>query len=346
MNKGDYIHVSDTVSDMSDVDCYAEAERQVRGLMHELGAHSNVVICDLHPDAMVSHLAAEISEASGCHLMRVQHHHAHIASVVAECGLNVPVMGLALDGFGYGSDGTAWGGECLYVSAEGFQRIGRLKPLPLAGGDQAAKQPWRMAVAALSFQPDIQFEETVGKVFDGNLPVAQVMKLCRATETQQSSSAGRYFDAASALITGITVNDFEAEAAIRLEQLAQSSEDEACFSYRVEETGGLLELNLDEAFIELVDLKLKGKTTAMLAKRFHNTLIYGLADLVVRAANQQGILDIALSGGCFLNQLLMKGLKQRLAGFRIWHNERLSPGDGNVSVGQAWVALQHLQRGC
>jgi len=178
------------------------------------------------------------------------------------------------------------------------------------------------------------------------LPVAQVMQLCRAAETQMCSSAGRYFDAASALITGITVNSFEAEAAIRLEQLAQSSGDETCFSYRVEETGGLLELNLDEAFVELVNLKLKGITAAMLAKRFHNTMIFGLADLVVRAADQQVISDIALSGGCFLNQLLMKGLKQRLAGFRIWHNERLSPGDANISVGQAWVALQHLKRDC
>jgi hydrogenase maturation protein HypF len=344
VTKGNSVHISEAVSDMSDADCYADAERHVRGLMGKLGVHPNVVVCDLHPDAMVSHLAAEVAEAFGCHVMRVQHHHAHIASAVAECDLDVPVIGLALDGFGYGSDGTAWGGECLRVSAEGFQRIGRLKPLSLVGGDQAAKQPWRMAVAALSWLPALQLEEIAGQLFGSDLPVTQVMQLCRTIETQQCSSAGRYFDAASALITGITVNSFEAEAAIRLEQLAQSSGDEACFSYRVEETGGLLELNLGEAFVELVDLKLKGKTAAMLAKRFHNTMICGLADLVVRAANQQAISDIALSGGCFLNQLLMKGLKQRLAGLRIWHNERLSPGDGNISVGQAWIALQHLKR--
>jgi len=338
---GNRIHVSDAVSDMTDADCYADAERHVRELLEASGVRPDMVVCDLHPDAMVSHLAAEIAESFGSRIKRVQHHHAHIASVAVEHDLNAPLLGLALDGFGYGTDGTVWGGECLFVSADGFQRPGRLKPLPLVGGDQAAREPWRMAVAALSCHKSA--EQSAERLFGQNRLVQPVLKLCSSPATQQSSSAGRYFDAVSAIITGITVNSFEAEAAIRLEQLAQNSGDEGCFSYQIEETDGLLELDLGDAFTELVDLKLKGEAAAMLARRFHKTLIEGLAELVICVANRQSVSDIAFSGGCFLNQLLLHGLKRRLAGFGIWHNGRLTSGDGNISVGQIWVAQQHLK---
>jgi len=342
--QGGRIHISDSVSNMTDAEGYAKAARHVRQLLASIGQSPDVIACDAHPDAMVGHLAVELAGECGATVRRIQHHHAHIASVLAEHGITRPVIGLALDGFGYGADGTSWGGECLRVSCQGCERLGCLKQLPLPGGDQAARQPWRMAVAALA-AADVQPEAVIGKLFDNNLPVAPVLKLCRSQRTVRSSSAGRYFDAASAIITGITVNTVEAEAAITLEQLASESDDGGCFRYHLEETDGLLQLNLDDAFIELVRRKLAGESAAMLAKRFHNTLIAGLSDLVTDLAARADIDGIAFSGGCFFNRLLLSGLNKRLSGFDLYHNEQLMPGDGNISTGQAWVALQQLQRG-
>jgi len=343
------IHISDAVADMTDATDYATADRHVRQLLDRAGNEPDLIACDAHPDAMVSRLAAELAGEHGSALLRVQHHHAHIASVVAEYNLQRSVIGLVLDGFGYGADGASWGGECLLVSDQGCQRLGRIKPLPLPGGDQSARQPWRMAVAALS-QSGLNVESCAPQLFAYDLPVGPVFKLCHAERTAWSSSAGRYFDAASAIITGITVNTVEAEAATRLEQLAASSDDTGCFRYHLEETDGLLQLNLDAAFAELVDLKLvdlqeNDDAAAMLARRFHNTLIAGLARLATQSAERAGIFDIAFSGGCFFNQLLLAGLKNSLSGFHLHHNKALAPGDGNISVGQAWVALQHLKRG-
>jgi len=351
VSHGNRVHVSDAVSDLMDAGDYVAAGNHARALLHEAGLPPNMIACDAHPDAMVAKLATELAGEFGAPVLNVQHHHAHIASVVAEHALQRPTIGLALDGFGYGADGGSWGGECLLVSNQGCQRLGRLKPLPLPGGDQAARQPWRMAAAALS-GAILHVDQCMAQLFDQDLPVGAVLQLCLADRTARSSSAGRYFDAASAIITGITVSSVEAEAAIKLEQLATASDDAGCFSFQVEETDGLLQVNLDAAFAELVYLKLdepqhvdslpRGDADAMLARRFHNTLIAGLADLATQAAEQAGVSDIAFSGGCFFNRLLMAGLKSRLSGFHLHHNKRLTPGDGNISTGQAWVALQHL----
>jgi hydrogenase maturation protein HypF len=342
VSAGKQIHITESVSDLSNVEDYATAEQHVRALLDETGVEPDIVACDAHPDAMALQLAEEIADEFGSDVLRVQHHHAHIASVMAEHNLDRAVVGLALDGFGYGADGTPWGGECLLVNPATCQRLGRLKPLRLPGGDQAARQPWRMAASALSSNSDTK--RIIEHLFDG-LPVSSVLKLCRSPATRSSSSAGRYFDAASALILGITENSFEAEAAIKLEQLAADYEDEGCFSYRIEKRAELLELDLGEAFSELVNMKLNGDAGGMLARRFHNTLIAGLADLATEVTGRVDVSDIALSGGCFFNRLLMQGLKERLSGFQIYHNEKISPGDGNISAGQAWAALQHLKEG-
>jgi len=339
---GGRIHISHSVSDMTDAADYVKADRYVRQLLASIGQQPDVIGCDMHPDAMVGHLAAELAGEFGASVLPIQHHHAHIASVLAEHGISDAVIGLALDGFGYGTDGISWGGEYLRVSDQGCERLGCLKPLPLPGGDQAARQPWRMAVAALAVA-DVQPEQVIAQLFDHSLPVAAVLKLCRSERTARSSSAGRYFDAASAIITGITVNTVEAEAAITLEQLAAGSDDADCFRYQLEAADGLLQLNLDDAFIELAGRKLAGKPAVMLAKRFHNTLIAGLSDLATELAGHADIAGVAFSGGCSFNRLLMSGLQKRLSGFELYHNEQLMPGDGNISTGQAWVALQLMQ---
>ncbi|RMX15132.1 carbamoyltransferase HypF [Legionella jordanis] len=283
--------------------------------------------CDWHPDFYSSHLANDLNRP----LFPVQHHHAHLASVIAEQQILEPVLGLALDGYGYGENGEAWGGELLLLQDGVFQRLGHLKALPMPGGDMAAHEPWRMAVAVLSLLGET---EEIEKRFSAQSQSMRVIELLRSDSYPHSSSCGRLFDAASALLGICAVSQFEGQAAMQLESLVTKPE--------TIEGGWLIEegvLSLLPMFKELINVD-----AASGANQFHGTLISALMDWLLDAVRVTGIRKIVLGGGCFLNRVLSEGLLNNLRQhhIQVYCPRHLPANDGGLSLGQAWIAAHLL----
>lgn len=296
---------------------------------------------DLHPDFHGTRLAHQLAERLGVPAIGVQHHHAHIAAVIAEAGLTRPVIGIALDGVGLGTDGTAWGGELLWVDggerAHRWDRVAHLHPIALPGGDVAAREPWRLAAAVLHA---LGRGDEIETRFAGTVPAltARGLKtmLDRDLNCPASTGAGRWFDAAAGAL-GLSVRQaFEAEAAIALEQLAiqalPAGAQAATFAPTLDLRGvvaGLFDVPRDD-----------DPARARAALRFHHALADGLADAAAGAAHERGCDTVVFGGGCFLNRVLSERLARQLqaAGLAV-HAPRQAPcGDAGLALGQAWVA--------
>jgi hydrogenase maturation protein HypF len=294
--------------------------RTVQSFEEGLGTYSRLfrveparVACDLHPDYASTRIAERLGEP-----LRVQHHHAHVASVIAEHGLDGPVCGVAMDGVGLGTDGTLWGGEVLGCDAAGYERVAHLAPVLLPGGDRCAREGWRMAAA-------YGLEEPPGGVDPRTYEL--VRRVVRSGRAPTTTSAGRLFDAVSSLLGVCQVSTYEGEAAARLEAAADPDVADA-IEVELEETSWL--------FTELVRRYRVGEGAARLAAIFHESL----AGAIVRACLRTGIHQVALSGGCFQNRRLLErcfaGL--RSSGLQPYANEAVPANDGGLSLGQAWVA--------
>ncbi|NOR72935.1 MAG: carbamoyltransferase HypF [Mariprofundaceae bacterium] len=327
--------VSGITGDINDPATY----EKVSETLHQVSA-VDAVACDLHPDLHSTRLAFQLSERLDVPLIRVQHHHAHIATVMAEHGMNGPAVGLAMDGYGYGTDGSAWGGECLYIDGGECSREGYLKPVAMPGGDAASRQPWRMAVAWLNGN------DSLARLFDG-LPVATIRRLCESENTPLTSSAGRLFDAASAIVLGSRDVAFEGEAAVALEKAAMGVTEIHPLSYNLEQSSGVLQLDCTEAMNQLMEAVLNNESKPELAAGFHRMLAAGMAEMATRVATLRGVKNIVLAGGCFLNALLKEQVTAHLedAGLRVFCSQKLPYGDGAIALGQAWVAVQKLKAG-
>lgn len=321
----------------------AEACRAFDDSAEALLADSNIdaIAHDLHPDFHSTRRAHQWAERLGVPAIGVQHHHAHIAAVIAEAGLAQPVIGIALDGVGLGSDGTAWGGELLWVDggvqAHRWERLAHLQPLALPGGDVAAREPWRLAAAVLH---DLGRGHEIEARFDGAVPplTARGLKtmLDRGLNCPISTGAGRWFDAAAGAL-GLSVRQaFEAEAAIALEKLATQALPAGAQAATFAPT-----LDLRGVVADLFDVPRDDEAArARAALRFHHALADGLADAAVRAAHERGIETVVFGGGCFLNRVLSERLAMQLqaAGLAV-HAPRQAPcGDAGLALGQAWVA--------
>jgi hydrogenase maturation protein HypF len=309
-----------------------------------------VVVHDLHPEYLSTKYALECD----AELVGVQHHHAHIASCLADNGVAGPVIGVAFDGLGMGPDGTLWGGEFLVADLAGFMRAGHLAPVPMPGGARAVREPWRMAAAYLdaafgSQWPDTLVSGAFGARHGGRLD--QVLGAARAgLNSPVASSAGRLFDAVAALAGVRDVVTYEGQAAIEFEQLADRSET-GFYRARVEPGSPLSPLlvhgsDLVGAVLDDLDA---GVAVPVVAARFHN----GMAALVVEVCElvrrDTGLGTVALSGGVFQNVLLIERCVVGLegAGFSVLTHRRVPPNDGGISLGQAAVcgARDRLSRG-
>jgi len=313
--------------------------KRVANVLHQTGEIDGVA-CDLHPDLHSTRLATQLAERLDVPIFQVQHHHAHIAAVLAEHGIDEPVVGVAMDGFGFGSDGSAWGGECLYVDGSSSVRMGHLKPVPMPGGDAASRQPWRMAVAWLDGQA------AVPEMFNG-LPVEAIRSLCSSSMTPKTTSAGRLFDAASAIVLGSREVSFEGEAAIALEREAADAETFRELPCRLDENGGVYQLDCSEALIQLTEAVQAGEPKPELAAGFHRMLAAGMAEMAIRIATARKAQTVVLAGGCFLNALLKEQMTAHLerAGLKVLGSILAPQGDGAIALGQAWVAVQKMKRG-
>lgn len=332
VTRGDEAFVSQHIGDLDNRPTCRALEETALHLLDVLDVQPAVIACDLHPDFESTRLAAALAAGRGLPLVRVQHHHAHVAAVMAEHRLARPVLGLALDGVGLGDDGGAWGGELLRVDAAGYDRVGHLRPVALPGGDRAAREPWRMAAAVLHA---LGRGEQIDRRFSHPAKGAVRTMLERDLRCPRTTSMGRWFDAAAGLLGLKEVMRFEGQAAMLLEGLATAHGpvEPLAGGWRVD--GTTLDL------LPLVGRLADEREAASGAALFHCTLAAALADWVVAAAVRDGIRDVVLSGGCFMNRLLAADVESRLlaAGLAVYEACELPPNDGGIAAGQAWAAL-------
>ncbi len=364
VTRGGEAFVSQHIGDLDNAAAAGFLEETVAHLLGILEVEPVVVAHDLHPDFRSSRFAAEFASARKLPLVGVQHHHAHIAAVVAEHGCQEPVIGLALDGVGLGSDlgshepprslgslppkgakaalgrpgGGLWGGELLRVDGACFTRLGHLAELPLPGGDRAAREPWRMAAAVLH---RLGRGDEIALRFRAQ-PAAVGLRqvLDRAINCPPTSSAGRWFDAVAGLLGVKPVMAFEGQAAMMLEGLAAAHGAEAPLDngWRITADGALDLLPTLAALADSTD-------AGIAAARFHATLAAAIAEWAIAAARREKLATVVLGGGCFLNAILTHGLRDRLetAGLRVLEARQLPPNDGGLSLGQAWIARRTLE---
>ena len=344
--QGSQAWVSHTVGDLFQAEACLAHEATARELLQALdamGAKPIAIAHDLHPDLHSTRFAAQLAAELGVEAIGVQHHHAHIAAVAAEHGISGPVLGLALDGVGLGTDGQAWGGELLSVDGARFTRLGHLRPLALPGGDRAARDPWRMAAAALF---DLGRGDEIARRFadQAGAEIVAVM-LAKGLNSPRTSSMGRVFDAAAGMLGICPKMEFEAEAAIALEQSATGYIEAHGWPAPLEggwniDTKGELDL------LPLLGALSTEPDTAYGAALFHATLVAALLHWVTWAAEATGIERLACGGGCFFNKLLRAGLAEKVpaTGLALLLPRRLLPGDTAISLGQAWVAIHLLEK--
>lgn len=318
--------VSEVTGDLGAPECLAAHRQAAAAACAWLGTPPVRVAHDLHPDFASTRLAQEL----GAPTLAVQHHHAHIAAVAAEHHHDGPLLGLALDGFGLGPGGESWGGELLVVEGPRYRRLGHLALLAQPGGDAAAREPWRMGAAALH---RLGRGGEIAERFAAQ-PLAPMLGtvLARRVNSPETSSAGRWFDAACGLLGVHPVTRFEGEAPMALEAMVRSPK---ALPGGWTLTDGVLD------FLPLLDA-LIGIDAADGADLFHGTLIAGLAELAAWGTEASGLRVVGLSGGCFLNRVLAEGLVTALQarGLTPLRHAKLPPGDPCISFGQAWVAAQ------
>ena len=334
VTRGAEAFVSQHVGDLDNAPTCAALEEALAHLVAILDVRPEIVAHDLHPDFFSTRHAAALAARWNVPLLGVQHHHAHIGAVLAEHRVTGPVLGLALDGVGLGTDGGAWGGELLRVDGARCERLGRVSPLRLPGRDRAAREPWRMAAAALARAgrgPEIN-ERFAGE--PAAVTVAQM--LARDVNAPPTSSMGRWFDAAAGLLEVKRRSAFEGQAAMLLEGLAEAhgpiAADPSLFAITAAN-----ELDLTLLGAHLADERDAGRGAAL----FHATVIAALAAWVAQASRRHGITTVACGGGCFLNAILARGLREALsaAGVTMLEAQAVPPNDGGLSLGQAWIAL-------
>lgn len=332
LTRGDCAFVSQHVGDLESPATLAFQRSLVDNLHDMVQVEPALIACDWHRDYASTRLAEQLSAKADIPLLRVQHHHAHIAAVLAEHRYEGPALGIALDGHGLGEAGQSWGGELLQVDGSRFHRLGHFAPLLAPGGDIAAREPWRLAAGALH---GLGRAREIPQRFSGEELAKPLMQLLDGGECPVTTAAGRLFDAAAGLLGVCTRAAFEGEAPMRLEGLVNELEPLAeGFSLQA----GVLD------FTGLLNALCDCTDPVTGAQWFHGTLVEALVAWAVEAADRTGLRVVALAGGCFLNAHLAAELPRRLlsAGLKPLCARELPPNDGSISLGQAWVAQRSL----
>ncbi|HLA79775.1 MAG TPA: carbamoyltransferase HypF [Vicinamibacteria bacterium] len=335
---GDTAHLGPHIGDLETEAACRGFDQAVAKMERFLGVRPEVIAHDLHPGYYSTAYALGRPEAVK---IGVQHHHAHVASAMAEHGLQGPVLGVAYDGTGLGPDGAAWGGELLLADFQGFERLATFRPLPLAGGDLAIRQVWRLALALLD------------DAFEGDPPLARLPLFARVSERERTvvrqmiaggvntalgHGVGRYFDAFGAIVLGLSRSAYEGQVAL-LWNLAADGAERSAYDFEIAGGGGLLTVDLRPAVRQAVGDLLAGRAASSISARFHNTLIRATAELVREALGRHGRLPVVLTGGCFQNPLLAIGVADALKDLvPVYLHRDVPPGDGGIALGQAVVA--------
>jgi len=338
--RGSEAFLSQHVGDLENLESYRFFEESVEHLQRILESAPKVIAHDLHPDYFSTKWA---QERTGVELVGVQHHHAHVAACMAENHLDGKVIGIALDGSGYGTDGAIWGGEVLVADYSGFERAGHFEYVPLPGGAAAIHEPWRMAVSYLAkhFGKNV---EKLGLPFLAEIDSRKLGVVLQMMEGEinspRTSSCGRLFDAVAALVGLRGTVNFEAQAAIELEMAALDSGSEAAYPLDLNLRGGVWEIGTKSLFEWLVRDIQKKASVAEISRKFHNGVALVLVEAAEKIREKTELSRVCLSGGCFLNAVLLETMiaEMKERSFEVFFHTEVPAGDGGISLGQAVIA--------
>jgi hydrogenase maturation protein HypF len=338
LTKGDKAFISQHIGDLENMATLDFFKLTVAHLARILEIQPELIACDMHPDYLSTRFAKEQAQTG---IIEVQHHHAHIVSCMAEHKLDGAVIGLAFDGTGYGTDGTIWGGEVLVAEAKQFERVAHLAEVPMPGSSAAIKEPWRMALSYLR----ATFGENLPEL---DLPLLKqiepqkiniiVQMMEKGVNCPQTSSLGRLFDAVAAIIGIRQRVNFEGQAAMELEMLAQDSSEAI---YDIQWTSQAPIKILPQPIIRGVVQDIQnGMSPADISIKFHQTLIVLFGEICGTVRRDHDLNRVVLSGGCFQNSLLLKGLIGQLEAhhFEVYAHQQVPANDGGIALGQAMVA--------
>ncbi len=366
LTKGNVAVMSQHIGDMENYETLKFYEECMANLKSVYRAEPVAIAHDLHPGYLSTQWAtgqgaggrelgsgqSEIRKPKPeIKLFDIQHHYAHIGSVMAEHGLTGKVIGVAFDGTGYGTDGNLWGGEFLIADIHGFDRAGQLKYVPLPGGEAAIKEPWRTAVSYLvdaegeragSVLNDIGFTKKYGKD-----TLNKIMTITGSRDfSPLSSGAGRLFDAVSAILGLCDRNTFEGEAAMALESMTREDVSDQYIVEMKQEKGYTI-ADYSPAVHGIIRDMGRKMPTDQIATRFHNTVAQTIRSMVRRIRDQTGIMDVAISGGTFQNRYLLNSVSAMLAqdNMNVHTNRKVPCNDACISLGQAYLVRERLKKG-
>jgi hydrogenase maturation protein HypF len=349
--RGRFVYQSQHLGDLENLTGLNFFIESLDHLMRTFEIEPVAVAHDLHPGYLSTEWAKEWAAARGLTPIAVQHHHAHVAGCMAEHGIGDEVIGLALDGTGYGADGRIWGGEVLISRLDGFDRFAHLEYVPMPGGEAAIREPWRMALAALrSAGFDL---ESAASLVRANEKEARVLDrmIERGVNAPLTSSLGRLFDAVAAVVLGRRPPrrmDYEAQAAIELEGLAVDEPDQPGYEMEIVDADWSrrepVRIGAGPLWSTLLEDLRTGVSKARIAARFHAGVAAGFVRAAMLARAATGLDQVVLSGGCMHNRRLARLLRAGLEAkeFGVFQHRRVSPGDGGLSYGQTVVAAAIL----
>jgi hydrogenase maturation protein HypF len=334
--RDDTVFLSQHIGDLDNPSALTFFEHCIELLESILGISPELIACDMHPEYM----STKWAKRQNSPVVEIQHHHAHLVSVMAENNVNEKTIGIILDGTGYGTDGTIWGGELLVGDVRGFNRYAWLDPVPMPGGTAAIREPWRMAVSYLHHTYGEEFR-SMGFPFVRQLENTQLDIITRMIERQinspVTSSCGRFFDGVAALLGIRGTVSYEAQAAIELEMMATDAASSAITIGSVAGTGSL---DIRPIIRHIVTGLLTGRSKAELAAEFHIMLAELFADAAVSARTETGVNVVGLSGGVYQNVMFFTRMLERLQsdGFRVITHTQVPTNDGGLALGQAVIA--------
>ena len=342
LTRDNFAFVSQHIGDMENMETMEHFVNTIELYKKLFRIEPEIIAHDLHPEYLATKYAREVAAKTGIKLAPVQHHHAHIASCMADNGLEGAVIGVSFDGTGYGTDGNIWGGEFLVADYGQFNRMAFLENLPLPGGALAIKKPYRTAIGyllALGIELDYQLP------FMKNIDPEEIDIIASQVEkginSPLTSSMGRLFDAVSALIGVRGVIEYEAQAAIDLETLAVKAANESAhypFSVRKQEDTGIIKVH---DLLAAIKNDLHNRTPrARIAARFHNTVALMILEMCQKISARTGIARVAMSGGVFQNRLLLRKTVALLKseGIEVFAHRQVPCNDGGISLGQVVIA--------
>ncbi len=343
LTRGKHAFLSQHIGDMENEETLQHFEATIALYQKMFRIKPELLSCDMHPDYLATKWAEAKAEAENLPLVRVQHHHAHIASCMVENGVEEPVIGVSFDVTGYGTDGRIWGGEFMVCDYNGFKRRGHLEYLPLPGGAAAVRKPYRTAIGYLykllgkeALSTKLPFLKTI----DEKTLEIITQQVDRSLNSPLTSSCGRLFDAVSALIGVRGEINYDAQAAMELEMAAGGTSVEESYPFTIDSQEGMRLIRLKGLFEAIITDMDAGAPIAVISARFHNTISGMIVQMCRQLAEENSLNTVAISGGVFQNRrLLEQAIKElKAAGLKVISQSQVPSNDGGVALGQAVIA--------